>query len=490
MITRLQVKGFKNLLDVDVRFGPLTCIVGANGVGKSNLFDAIFFLSELADKPFVEAVRRIRGSERLRGLFPAHGEPCMTLVAEMLIPAVGEDDFSQHAEASTTFVRYEVRLRFEDASHQLQPRLRLEHESLSYIKKGDARRHLGFPHKKAWRDSVVVSRRTTPIISTEHNTVRLHSDRAKDPHKTKRGGGQASAFPLDKLPRTVLSSAKNADETRTAVLVRQEMLNWRLLQLEPTAMRQPDDFESQSALTPTGAHIPAALFRIAAQQGDPAAEERVLSQVANRLARLVEGVGKIWIDRDEKRQALTLMMADRHGLELPASALSDGVLRFLALTVLAQDPQETGLICLEEPENGIHPQRIEAILDLLHEIAVNVDEPVSDDNPLRQVIVNTHSPLVAGWVAPDELLFAETLATRVAGRRIPEMQLRYLPNTWRNKVLGEGNTIQLGQILAYLRGLELQPTVTPRSRVIDRFDQQLLLPSVAAYRVPFPCSKA
>lgn len=51
MLTRLKVSGFKNLDDVDIRLGPLTCIVGANGVGKSNLLDAIGFLSELAQKP-------------------------------------------------------------------------------------------------------------------------------------------------------------------------------------------------------------------------------------------------------------------------------------------------------------------------------------------------------------------------------------------------------------------------------------------------------
>ena len=43
MLTRLKVDGFKNLVGVDVRFGPFTCIAGANGIGKSNLFDAIHF---------------------------------------------------------------------------------------------------------------------------------------------------------------------------------------------------------------------------------------------------------------------------------------------------------------------------------------------------------------------------------------------------------------------------------------------------------------
>jgi AAA15 family ATPase/GTPase len=55
MLTRLKVDGFKNLDGVDVRFGPFTCVAGANGVGKSNLFDAIAFRSALAERPLMDA---------------------------------------------------------------------------------------------------------------------------------------------------------------------------------------------------------------------------------------------------------------------------------------------------------------------------------------------------------------------------------------------------------------------------------------------------
>src|ERR1700761_6541382 len=60
MLTRLKVSGFKNLIDVDVSFGPFTCIAGANGVGKSNLLDAIVFLSALADRPLIDAALSVR----------------------------------------------------------------------------------------------------------------------------------------------------------------------------------------------------------------------------------------------------------------------------------------------------------------------------------------------------------------------------------------------------------------------------------------------
>ena len=60
MLTRLKINGFKNLLAGDVRFGPFTCIAGMNGVGKSNLFDAIRFLSLSANFPLLEAAHCVR----------------------------------------------------------------------------------------------------------------------------------------------------------------------------------------------------------------------------------------------------------------------------------------------------------------------------------------------------------------------------------------------------------------------------------------------
>ena len=60
MLTRLEVDGFKNLDRIDVRLGPFTCIAGPNGVGKSNLFDAISFLAALAGRPRVEAASTVR----------------------------------------------------------------------------------------------------------------------------------------------------------------------------------------------------------------------------------------------------------------------------------------------------------------------------------------------------------------------------------------------------------------------------------------------
>jgi predicted ATPase len=104
MLTRLKVSGFKNLVNVDVRFGPFTCVAGANGVGKSNLFDAITFLSALADRPLIDAALSVRDeggrTADVKSLFHRVGdEPVeeMSFEAEMIVPTEAFDELGQRA---------------------------------------------------------------------------------------------------------------------------------------------------------------------------------------------------------------------------------------------------------------------------------------------------------------------------------------------------------------------------------------------------------
>ena len=448
MLTRLEIRGFKNLVNVAVPLGPMTYIAGPNGAGKSNIFDAIHFLSLLADKPFVEAAQGIRGGADIRDLFTTNGDGQIALACEVLVPRRGTDDFGQPAQAAYSFLRYELSLRYEDrGGAMVMPRIRLEREQLSYLTKGNAAARLGFETDRKWLDTVLStsSRRTTFISTNDEGHIRLQTDRMHDESKSRRGGGPPVEFPAERLPRTVLSSAQNAEEHRTAVLLRQEMRRWRQLQLEPSALRRADDFHSPTSIATSGAHVAATLYRLAANSKDP---DAVYANISNRLAELVEGVDGVRVERDEGRRSLTLMMMDLQGVELPASSLSDGTLRFIALSVMESDPVATGLVCLEEPENGIHPQRIEAMLRLLSDMALDTMEPLADDNPLRQVIVSTHSPLVVENAPAADVVFANPTAHFTGGHRLRGLRIRGISNTWRSDVM---ESIPKGELIAYLR---------------------------------------
>ena len=110
-------------------------------------------------------------------------------------------------------------------------------------------------------------------------------------------------------------------------------------------------------------------------------------------------------------------VTDSNGTVHPGRSLSDGTLRFLALSVLELDPKATGLICVEEPENSIHPSRIPLILRLLQDIATDVTLPSGPDNSLCQVIVNTHSTSVVQEIFDNTLLIAELREVVQDGQR-------------------------------------------------------------------------
>lgn len=488
MLTRLKVSGFKSLVDVDIRFGPFTCIAGANGVGKSNLFDAIQFLSALADNTLLEAALSIRRSGKghaydVRSLFHHTGgqeNNTMSFEAEMIIPSEGVDDLRQRAEASITFLRYKVVISYEDSDNLLSiGSLKLSEENLEHINVGEAHRHLRFPHSaRNWRNSAVHGRRTSGFISTiDADTgpkIMLHQDQS---------GGRPKTFLARSLPRTVLSTV-SATENPTALLARREMQSWRLLQLEPSALREPDEFTASPGLGADGSHLPITLYYLARLRSQEQTQTWLYEQVANRLSELIDDVYDVAIDRDEKRQLLSLKVTDTNQTTHPARSLSDGTLRFLALAVLEQDPSAGGLICLEEPENGIHPKRIPAMLRLLEDIAVDVNEPVTADNPLRQVIINTHSPLVVQCVADDSLLVAELKEVVGINGRSKTTHFAWLPDTWREKAAPHLPPIAKGKVIDYLNQpfnlSEGTPDLTldnkKTRRVGERADLQLPLP--------------
>jgi predicted ATPase len=227
----------------------------------------------------------------------------------------------------------------------------------------------------------------------------------------------------------VVSTVTSSDDP-TILAARREMQAWRRLALEPSALRTSDRFVDPRTMDATGRHLPSTLYRIAYDDGDP---ERVYARVAGRLADLTGvSVRTLTVQADDVRELLTVELKEAGGLTLPARSLSEGTLRFLALCVLLEDPTVTGLLCMEEPENGIHPANLNAMVDLVRDLAVDTQSAPGEDNPFRQVIINTHSPAIVQLVPPQDLLFAETTMRKAPdGSVATALLLRPLAGSWR-----------------------------------------------------------
>lgn len=456
MLTRLEVDGFKNLLAFELDLGPFNCIAGPNGVGKSNIFDAIQFLSLLADHSLTEAALSVRGSDpetsNLRELFWTDGEKHvdrLKIAAEMLVDPDVEDDFRRATRATSTYLRYEIRIGYEPPERRGKPgRLVLLSESLNYVTEGNAASRLRFPHSASeFRKAVVHNQRRSKqgfISTVEAADGQIEILVAQD------GGSRGSPQRASAIaaPRTIVATT-NTSTTPTILAARREMQKWRVLALEPSAMRRSDRFHSEPFISAAGEHLPATLHRLATTAGTSGSDpEQILARVTSRLAELVP-IRRLTINVDEVRQLLTLLAIERGGVELPARSLSDGALRFLALCILAEDPEYRGVICMEEPENGIHPEKMGAMVNLLQDLAVDPMRAPGSSNPMRQVILATHSPWFVQLQDEADLLAAKEIRIRGPFGK-PASTLRCLPlsQAWRRREGEPG--VGLGTILAYL----------------------------------------
>ena len=87
------------------------------------------------------------------------------------------------------------------------------------------------------------------------------------------------------------------------------------------------------------------------------------------------------VEREDDRHKYLMVKYD-NGLEVPSWKASDGTLRFMALTILANLPQATGMYMVEEPENGIHPGALEELFNSLSSV---YDAPGPAGNPFAGI---------------------------------------------------------------------------------------------------------
>jgi predicted ATPase len=115
--------------------------------------------------------------------------------------------------------------------------------------------------------------------------------------------------------------------------------------------------------------------------------------------------------KDTYRDYVTRVLFGRVGLELveesfeapvPASRLSDGTLRFLALAAILLQPAPPPVICIEEPELGMHPDMIRMVAQM-----------IADASAQTQLIVTTHSEhLLTALEDNFDVLFAFDSGTK------------------------------------------------------------------------------
>ena len=99
---------------------------------------------------------------------------------------------------------------------------------------------------------------------------------------------------------------------------------------------------------------------------------------------------------------------------VPATRLSDGTIRYLSLLAILCDPQPPPLVCIEEPELGLHPDILPGLAKLL-----------LDASERCQLIVTTHSEVLVDALtpAPESIVVCEKEAGQTKLKRLSRSEL-------------------------------------------------------------------
>ena len=386
MITKIEISGFKSFSDFELEFSPLTVIAGTNASGKSNLFDALFLLSKLA----VEDLRTAFSNKQLRGevseLFTKYTDETsaseMRFAVEMLVPREIKDNWGGVAEVKTPRMRYELTIakRLNNLGYE---ELSVTHESLSKIATDNDTWAKNYLKKRTdvWRSSKAGGS-GKPYIYTEmergFTTITIRQDG---------GHGRGRSVNANVINQTVLGSVGSVDFPHIFAAQR-EISSWNFMQLNPEKLREPTRYDvnyTGDTIGHSGENLAAALYRLYNQ------DAYTMDKIVMKLSSFLPDYTELEVKDDKANKQFVFNLKNSEGKAFSSRVLSEGTLRLLVLCVLLYDERFQGLLCFEEPENGIHPYRIKAMVELLRLLSTDFED---DDDLLRQVIVNTHSPVL------------------------------------------------------------------------------------------------
>ena len=388
MLKHIDIKGYRSLKDVSLDMEPLNVLIGPNGGGKSNFMDVFALFKEAARGGLSEGIDRRGG---IRSVCYRGGE-------------VGLDftlDFGSRelVAASGSVFAYAVSVR---------------------------------------------ARGTSPIVLTEEmwvpgwkpeNPDESDSDRLEviEEMIMSRGGdtpGQVTMHfgpffvPEELLPAPHVIQVQSESELAIFQIRNptEYARQYRLLQdLENWAHYPPIDVSPQSGIrrpqtTRPGLRVfrkcenaVAVLNAIAQMRPDVWGETLDVLRVACPDLRDVRfppqgGDGKVflyWFEKPFESEA-----------GFSPDDLSDGTVRLLALVAILMTPEPPPLICIDEPEIGLHPDWIKIVAELLQSAATRT-----------QVIVATHSPELVSRVKPSEVVVVEKEDGATVMERLSEEDL-------------------------------------------------------------------
>ncbi|MGO9487010.1 MAG: AAA family ATPase [Rhodomicrobium sp.] len=401
MLTRIEIDGFKTFDKFELNLRPFCSVVGPNASGKSNLFDALKLISALSQTDIHTAMKDLRGEpQELFRQTPLGVAQRMTFAIEVLLERTGADDFGGRFNIGATRLRYQLTISRRTGSEAGVEGLFVDYEECSQIKRADEKSDFLKNTK-----NILYGQQRPPFIKMRHNGIEFDAIEIRQDGPSKHG--RPVALPIINATRTALSTITTSEFPHLYAL-KKFLASVHFLQIDPQAARRPSDRLDSRDLAPDASNLATVLARIQSETATAERQQGALSDIAADLASLIPSVRAIKVQDVERTREYAFDIVLDDNLTFSSRVVSDGTLRLLALLTILNDPKRAGLLCFEEPENGVHEGRILQLVRLLrNSCSMSIDD---NNEPYFQIITNTHSPAVMQALEPTEIIAADVVA--------------------------------------------------------------------------------
>lgn len=230
------------------------------------------------------------------------------------------------------------------------------------------------------------------------------------------------------IERSILAQRRDPDQypeiTHLATVFSRIRLyrEWSFGRYTPPRLPQKADLPNQY-LEPDSSNLGLVLNRL---NRDPAVKQKLLKA----LRALYDGIDDFHV----QIEGGTVQVFFHEGrMVVPATRLSDGTLRYLCLLAILCHPAPPPLVCIEEPELGLHPDILPTLATLLREAS-----------KLSQIIVTTHSDILVDAMTdqPENIYVCEkkdgqTIVKQLSATELEPWLKRYrLGDLWTRGDLG------------------------------------------------------
>lgn len=387
-IEQIKIKNYRAFQNVVIDHLPsLAFFVGANGTGKSTLFDVFGFLRDALQHNVHSAVVRRGGFKEVR----SRGND-------------GPIEFElKFREGDGPLVTYHLSI------SEQKGRAIVGQETLKY-RRGQ--------HGQPWRFLDFHEGEGTAVT----NEVDYGTPTAEMKREHQR---------LDSPDILAIKGLGQFEKFKMVSAFRRLIEQWHLSDFHIQAARPSQDEGYAEHLSPEGDNLPL-VTRFLYER-----HRIIFEKVLNRMKQRVPGVTQVEATETVDGRLVLRFQDGAFHDPFIARYVSDGTIKMFAYLVLLHDPSPHPLLCIEEPENQLYPTLLRELVEEFRDYARRGG----------QVMASTHSPDLLNAAEVDEVYWLEkkdgfTKIVRASDDEQVRALLREgdtLGDLWKQGLFGEAN---------------------------------------------------